>query len=85
MEIEEQHGGEQAPAKGGRSIGSVIAIVAVTAVVVTWIVLNSGSVEVDWLFVSSDLPLSVVIVIAAVLGWVGGSLTMYILRRRRRK
>ncbi|MEQ8835050.1 MAG: LapA family protein [Miltoncostaeaceae bacterium] len=85
MEIEEQHGSEQPKAAKGHSAVSIIAIIVVTAVVVAWIMLNRGDVEVEWLVTSSQAPLSVVIVIAAVLGWVGGSLTMFIIRRRRRK
>lgn len=84
MDIDGQRGGDQQPAHGSRSIGSIIAIVVVTALAAVWVVQNSDSVEVDWLITSAEAPLSLVIIIAAVLGWVVGSLAMYMLRRRRR-
>lgn len=67
----------------GRSIGSLVAIGLIAVLVVVWIALNSESTEVNWLLFKASAPLAVVILIAAVAGWAIGSLSVYLIRRRR--
>lgn len=67
-----------------RAIASIVAAVVITAIVVVWLMRNRDSVEVDWLVTTTEAPIAVVILIAAVMGWLIGSLTWAILRHRRR-
>jgi|AutmiccommuBRH23_1029490.scaffolds.fasta_scaffold193437_1 uncharacterized integral membrane protein len=76
-------GDNKGPERRGRSAVTIIAAVALTALVVTWVLRNGDSVRVDWLFGATEAPLAVVIIIAAVLGWVVGSIVMALVRRRR--
>jgi uncharacterized integral membrane protein len=68
-----------------RLIASVVTAVVLTALVVTWIVRNGDNVEVDWLFGATEAPLALVIIIAAVLGWIVGSMITALVRRRHTK
>lgn len=78
-------GDSKGPERKGRSAASIIAAVALTALVVTWVLRNGESVRVDWLFGATEAPLALVIIIAAVLGWVVGTVVMALVRRRRAK
>ena len=60
-------------------IGAAVGVV----LVVIWMIRNSRSVRVDWLFGSTNAPLWLVIIIAAVLGWLVGTATTALVRRRR--
>jgi uncharacterized integral membrane protein len=75
-------GGGAPPAKR-RSAASIVAAVVLTALVVAWVLRNGESVRVDWLFGATEAPLALVIIIAAVLGWVAGALITALVRRRR--
>lgn len=78
-------GDGKGPERKGRSAVSVIAAVVLTALVVAWVLRNGESVRVDWLLGATEAPLALVIIIAAVLGWVVGSVMMALVRRRRAK
>jgi uncharacterized integral membrane protein len=78
-------GTSKQPERTRRSPVSIIAAVALTALVVTWVLRNGESVRVDWLFGATEAPLALVIIIAAVLGWLVGSALMALARRRRAK
>ena len=61
--------------------GAVVAVVLV-GLLVAWVVANRESVEVDWLFASTDAALALVIFVAAALGWLLGIVTASAIRRR---
>lgn len=61
------------------------ALVGVLAIFVIWILSNRQTVEVDWLVVSADGPLWLLLLVAAVVGWILGILTAFLVRRRARR
>jgi uncharacterized integral membrane protein len=74
--------GEQAPVKKERAIASkTIAAIAVAFVLIAFGVSNGDSVPVDYLVVTRDSPLILVIAVSALLGAVIGALIVY--RRKR--
>jgi uncharacterized integral membrane protein len=76
-------GGGGTSERSNRSVATIIGIVIVIALVIAWLARNRNSVEVDWLFFSTTAPVAVVIVVAAVAGWIIGSLTTALIRRRK--
>jgi uncharacterized integral membrane protein len=68
----------------GKSFGAIISVIVGVAALV-FIFQNSEQQEVNFLFFSATVPLSVVIIISMVLGAVIGGSFGYMRRRRRRR
>lgn len=82
---DDRHDEGRSAGLGGRAIAAIIAAVAVTAVVVVWLMRNRDSVEIDWLFTTTDAPIWLVLLIAAVMGWIIGILLTAVVRHRIRR
>lgn len=65
--------------------GAVIVLVAVLVLLLVFVLQNTESVRVDFLFWSGRWPLWVVIAIAAVLGLAAGWIVSVVRRRRQRR
>lgn len=68
-----------------RVYAAMLVAAALIVVVVALIVVNADSVRLDWVFGSTDAPLALVILMAAVAGWLVGLASAHILRRRARR
>ena len=68
-----------------RLYGWTALLVAALVVIVALIVDNTGRVRVGWVFGSSRTSLVWVIVVAAIVGWLAGLATSFVVRRRIRR
>jgi uncharacterized integral membrane protein len=59
---------EQQPTRGSREKARTLGLVLVAVVATLFAVLNTGSVEVNWIFGSGHAPLIIVIVISVLAG-----------------
>lgn len=66
----------------GRTFELIVAAVLLAAVVAI-VLSNRQTVSVSWVFGSTDQALIWVLVVTAVLGWLLGIVTSYLVRRRR--
>lgn len=60
-------------------------LVATVVVIIALIVDNTRKVEIGWVFGSGQVSLVWIILIAAIVGWLGGLATSYLVRRRVRR
>lgn len=85
-DIERRRGGE-AERRGGAALaqrGRTIALIGLTALVAVFAVLNTESVEVNWIFGTFDTPLILLIVVVFGIGLALGYGGAKLERRRRR-
>jgi uncharacterized integral membrane protein len=65
-------------------LGAIVAVVLL-GLLLAWVIANRDRVEVNWLVGSTEAALSLVIFVAAAIGWVLGMVTAGIIRRRTRR
>ena len=70
--------------RGGMYL-AVVVVIATVVYLILLIVQNSRHVEVDYVFGSSQTRLIWLIVITAIVGWLWGLATAYLIRRRTRR
>ena len=85
-EVTPPGGGTQAPAEDEQRVPVRLILLGLLGLyVLLFIILNSGSVSVSFVFFSTDISLIVGLVLAIVLGFAGGYLANELRERRKRK
>jgi uncharacterized integral membrane protein len=69
----------------GRETARLILVIGLTALVAVFAVLNTGSVEVNWIFGTFETPLILVILICLALGFLAGAGVAQLSARRSRR
>ncbi len=86
QEVTPPGGGEQAPAEDEQRVPVRLILLGLLGLyVLLFIILNSGSVSVSFVFFSTDISLIVGLVLAIVLGFAGGYLANELRERRKRR